>query len=57
MNENRKENQLSLLYVDLDDFKKVNDAHGHHIGDGRAQARCPADAGSVPRGFHRTARR
>lgn len=34
MNENRKENQLSLLYVDLDDFKKVNDAHGHHIGDG-----------------------
>ena len=34
MNENRKENQLSLLYVDLNDFKKVNDAHGHHIGDG-----------------------
>jgi two-component system, cell cycle response regulator len=24
---------LSLVYVDLDQFKEVNDAHGHHVGD------------------------
>jgi len=26
-------NQLSLLFVDVDDFKKYNDTHGHQLGD------------------------
>lgn len=30
----REENQLSLISIDLDDFKAVNDAHGHPYGDG-----------------------
>ena len=33
-----QDSQLALLFVDVDDFKRINDTHGHLVGDALLQA-------------------
>jgi len=43
----RYRHQITIVYIDLDDFKQVNDRYGHHAGDELLSAVANALRGSV----------
>jgi diguanylate cyclase (GGDEF)-like protein len=43
----RRKRPLTVAYIDLDDFKKVNDTYGHHVGDELLCAIAAAVRGSI----------
>ena len=51
----RRKSQLALMYLDLDDFKFVNDTHGHEAGDallvsaGQRMTACVRESDTVAR--------
>jgi diguanylate cyclase (GGDEF)-like protein len=51
----RKKESVVVMFIDLDDFKKVNDSFGHHVGDKVIQAaalrlkKCLRDIDSIAR--------
>ena len=51
----RTGNPLSCMLIDLDDFKRVNDVHGHQAGDAVLRAVVHALVGEF-RAFDRVAR-
>jgi len=45
--DSRYKNELSLIFCDLDYFKKINDQHGHKIGDDVLQAFTRVISGNI----------
>ena len=51
----RKKESVVVMFIDLDDFKKVNDSYGHHVGDKVIQGaalrlkKCLRDIDSIAR--------